>query len=144
MKITIKQPPRGAEDEIIVLCHNISPGLLSMLNSIKSPSSMLVAHTGNEIHRVSPSDIFYFESVDKKTFIYCEKDVYESKQKLYELEDLAINDFLRISKSSIINLSKIKTLIPSLSGNAEAVLTNKERVAISRRYVNELKKNLGL
>jgi len=105
---------------------------------------MLVAHTGNEIHRVSPSDIFYFESVDKKTFIYCEKDVYESKQKLYELEDLAINDFLRISKSSIINLSKIKTLIPSLSGNAEAVLTNKERVAISRRYVNELKKNLGL
>jgi len=144
LKITIKEPPVGAEDEIVVLCHNISPELLRVLNSLKAPSSMLVAYVDNEIHRVSPSDIFYFEAVDKKTFIYCERDVYESKLKLYEIDELAMKDFFRISKSVIVNASKIKSLIPSFSGRVEAVLTNKEKVIISRQHVSELKKALGI
>ena len=144
MKITIKEPAAGAEEEIIVLCHNMSPELLSVLNSLKTPSNMLVAYINNEIHRVNPSDIFYFEAVDKKTFIYGEHDVYDSKLKLYELEQLAMTDFFRISKSVIVNLSKIKSLVPSFSGRVEAVLTNKEKVIISRQYVSELKKVLGI
>ena len=144
MKITIKEPPAGAEDEIIVLCHNINPELLSVLNSFKTSGNMLVAYIDNEIHRVSPSDIFYFEAVDKKTFIYCECDVYESKLKLYELDELAMKDFFRISKSVIVNLSKIKSLIPSFSGRVEAVLINKEKVIISRQYVSKLKEVLGI
>lgn len=144
MKIIIEEPPAGAEERIIVQCHHISPELLSILNSIKTQSNMLVANIGNEIHRVNPSDIYYIESVDKKTFLYCESDVYESKQKLYELEELVMNDFFRISKSVIVNLSKIKSLIPSLSGRVEAVLINKERVIISRQHVSELKKSLGM
>ena len=144
MKITIEEPMVGAEEEIIVRCHNISSELLNMLNAFKTSSNMLVATIGNEIHRVNPADIFYIETVDNKTFLYCERDVYESKQKLYELEELAMKDFLRISKSAIINLSKIKSLAPSMSGRLEAALLNGERVVISRQYVNELKKVLGI
>jgi len=144
MKIIIEEPPAGAEERIIVQCHNISTELLNILNSLKTPSNMLIGYIDSDIHRVSPSDIFYFEAVDKKTFIYCERDVYESKLKLYELEELAINDFFRISKSVIVNLSKIKSLIPSFSGRVEAVLTNKEKVIISRQYVSELKEALGI
>jgi len=99
----------------------------------------------NDIHRVDPKDIYYIETVDSKTFLYCEKDVYESKQKLYELEETLISgDFLRISKSVIVNLSKIKSLSPALSGRLEAVLQNSEVVIVSRQYVGELKKNFGL
>lgn len=144
MKITIEEPPAGAEDEIIVRCRNISPELLNVLNSIKTPSNMFVGYIDNEVHRINPSDIYYFEAVDKKTFIYCEYDVYESKLKLYEVDELNITDFFKISKSVIVNLNKIKSLTPSLSGSVEAVLTNKERVIISRRYVGELKKSLGI
>jgi len=144
LKITIKEPPAGAEEEIIVLCHNISPELLNVLNSLKAQNNMLVAYINNEIHRISPADIYYFEAVDKRTFIYCENDVYESKRKLYELEELALNDFFRISRSVIVNLSKIKSLIPSFSGRVEVVLTNNERIIISRQYVSELKKNLRI
>ena len=144
MKIIIEEPPEGAEERIIVQCHDISPELLSVLNSLKTPCRMLVAYIDNETHRVSPSEVFYIEAVDKKTFLYSECNVYESKQKLYELEELAMNDFFRISKSVIVNLSKIKSLIPSFSGRVEAVLINKEKVIISRRYVSELKKALGI
>jgi len=59
LKIIIEEPPEGAEERIIVQCHNKSPELLSVLNTLKTPSNMLVAYIDNEIHRVSPSDIFY-------------------------------------------------------------------------------------
>lgn len=144
MKIIIEKPHDGEEEQIIVKCHNISPELLNVLNTIKARGNLLTAYVGNEIHRVNPLNILYIETVDNKTFLYGESNVYESKQKLYELEELAMNDFLRISKSAIINLSKIKSLIPSMSGRLEAVLSNGERVVISRQYVNELKKNLGV
>jgi len=144
LKIIIEKPQDGEEDHIIVKCHNPSTELLSILSTITTRNNLLIANIGNEIHRVNPSDIFYIETVDNKTFLYCKSNVYESKQKLYELEGLAMDDFLRISKSVIVNLSKIKSLIPSMSGRLEAVLTNGERVVISRQYVNELKKNFGL
>jgi len=144
LKITIKQLLIGAEEEIIVMCNNISPELLNVLNSLKAQSNMLVAYINNDIHRLNSSDVFYFEAVDKKTFIYCESEVYESKLKLYELDEMEMSDFFRISKSVIVNLSKIKTLSPSFSGRVEALLTNKERVIISRQYVSELKKALGI
>lgn len=144
MKIIIEKPQDGEEEQILVKCHNISPDLLNVLNTLKARDSMLIANIGNEIHRVNPLDIYYIETVDNKTFLYCKSDVYESKQKLYELEDLAINNFLRISKSVIVNLSKIKSLVPALSGRLEAVLINDEKVIISRQYVSELKANLGI
>ena len=73
------------------------------------------------------------------------RQVYESKQKLYELEEsLANSDMLRISKSVMLNLSKIKSLSPALNGRFEAILDNGERVIISRQYVAGLKKRLGI
>ena len=144
MKIIIETPLEGEEEQIIVKSNNITPELLAALSKIASQDNTLIAHVDAEIHRVRPADIFYIETVDNKTFIYCENNVYESKQKLYELEELKMTDFLRISKSAIINLCKVKSLIPSMSGRLEAVLFNGERVVISRQYVNELKKNFGI
>lgn len=144
MKIIIEKPQIGEEEQIIVKCHSISPALWSALNTLQTQGDLLIAYIGNEIHRVNPSDIYYIETVDNKTFLYCKREVYESKQKLYELEELAMSDFLRISKSVIVNLSKIKSLTPALSGRFEAALTNGEKVIISRQYVSELKKNLGI
>ena len=144
MKIIIEKPQEGEEEQIIVKCHTISTELFDILNKLQTHGNMLISYIDNEIHRVSPSDVFYVEAVDNKTFLYCESAVYESKQKLYELEELRIRDFLRISKSVIVNLSKIKSLIPSMSGRLEAVLSNKERVIISRQYVSGLKKTLGI
>ena len=140
----IDKPQDGEEEHIVVKCHNISPELLSVLNSLKAQGNSLIAYIGNEIHKVDPPDILYIESVDNKTFLYCEENVYESRQKLYELEEIMSNDFLRISKSVIVNLSKVKSLIPSMSGRLDAILSSGERVVISRQYVGNLKKNFGI
>ena len=145
MKIVIEEPQDGEEEQIIVKCHDLSPELLTILSSIKTVDSKLVGTVGNSIFRLDISDIYYIESVEGKTFLYGQSDVYESRQKLYELEEfLETKNFLRVSKSFIINLKKIESLTPALSGRLEAGLTNGEKVTISRTYVSELKNALGV
>lgn len=144
MKIVIEQPQDCEEEQIIFKCRQMTPELLRIISLLKAQDA-LVAHDGNEIHRIRPTAVYYIEVVDNKTFLYCKDKVYESKQKLYELEEILLNsDFLRVSKSVILNLSKIKSLSPALSGRLEAALDNSERVIISRQYVGDLKKRLGI
>ena len=98
-----------------------------------------------ELYLIDPEEVFYFESVDQKVFAYCEREVYEIKKKLYELEEeLPEETFIRAAKSSILNLDKIKSLSPAFGGRFEALLKNGEKTVISRQYVGVLKKKLGL
>lgn len=95
------------------------------------------------MHRISLSDIYYFESVDEKVFAYCKDKVYECRKKLYELETLG-GGFFRASKSAVVNINVLESTRPSLSGRFRAHLTNGEEIEISRQYVPVLKRLLGV
>lgn len=88
--------------------------------------------------------IYYVESVDKKTFVYTKDECYQTKKRLYELEEELNVNFLRCSKSMIVNIRKIKNVKSGLNGRMNAQLLNGETVMISRSYVKDLKKRLGL
>ncbi|HAR86745.1 MAG TPA: histidine kinase, partial [Clostridium sp.] len=91
------------------------------------------------------NEIFYFESVDKKTFIYMDKEVFQTHLRLYELEERLKNtDFFRASKSTIINLRKVKNIVPMFGGRIEILLDNDEKLVVSRQYVPILKNKLDL
>jgi len=145
LKIVIEELQPGEEEQIIIKCKNPTSDFLHIIKMLKYRDNVLTTYSNNEVHMLDFSEIFYIESVDSKTFVYCEKLVHESKYKLYELEEiLAASSFLRVSKSVIINLKKIKILLPALSGRLEAVLRNGEKIPISRQYVSNLKKTLDL
>jgi len=145
IKITIENIPDGIEPEIIIKCNEVDDSLLQLIYSIKSASKNLVGITDSQMHIINPKDVFYFESVDNKVFIYCQEKVFESRLKLYEIEKIYENwDFFRASKSTILNIRKIDSVSPVFYGRFEALLQNGEKVVISRQYVPVLKKKLGL
>ena len=145
MKITITEPVEGEEDEIIVRCRHMDQQLLKLIYAIKAGRERITALQDGDYFQVAPDEIYYFEAVDSKVFLYLEKEVYETKLKLYELEEIFRNtDFFRASKSCIVNLSKVKRLSPAFNGRFEALMRNGERVIISRQYVPVLKQKLGL
>lgn len=144
LKIIIEEPENFEEEQIIFKCREMTPELLRIISLLKMKNN-LIAYDRNIIHRIKITSIYYIEVVDNKTFIYCKDKFYESKQKLYEIEECLINsDLLRVSKSIILNLSKVKSLSPALSGRFEAVLDNDEKLIISRQYVSSFKKRLGI
>lgn len=145
MKITIETPKPGEEDEILIRCGSLDERLLNLIYSLKTEQDKLTAYIDDKIVKLSPKDIYYFESVDNKVFAYGNKGVYEVHKKLYEIEEeYFYTDFLRISKSAIVNVSKIAYLRPVFNGRFEAHLKNEEKIIISRQYVLELKKKLGI
>ena len=94
---------------------------------------------------VEPEDLLYFESVDDNVFAYTSDSVYETKLKLYQLEnELPSANFFRANKAVIVNLDKIDSLMPVFGGRFEAVLENGYKVLVSRNYLNSLKELLGL
>lgn len=89
--------------------------------------------------------VLYFESVDDRVFLYTEESVLEVKQRLYELEEvLPEKDFIRISKSQIVNVNKIKSLKPELNRTILATMCNEERLYISRTYVKKFRQLLSI
>ncbi len=145
MKITIEPLGENGNEEIIIRTNSLDSQLMELIYTINASRSALMASHNGEIVRLNADQIFYFESVDDRVCACCEKNVYDVKQKLYELEEIFFHtDLLRISKSMIVNISKISKILPSLNGRLCAVLTNGEKVVISRQYVPDLKKKLGM
>ncbi|RSK29158.1 LytTR family transcriptional regulator [Bacillus sp. HMF5848] len=145
MKISIEEISRELEEEVLIRCHEIDEEIQEIVSKLKTEPAIVLGSQNDRVHRINLRDIYYFEAVDGKVFLYCKDNVFEVKQKLYELEEMCKEkDFFRATKSTILNIAKISTVHPSFSGRFEAVLDNGERAIISRQYVPVLKKMLGL
>ena len=145
MKITILDRADGEEGEIIIRCRQLDEHILKLVYALKAGQEKITAVRDGNIMQIAPKEIYYFEAVDNRVFLYLEKEVYETKYRLYELEErFRGTDFFRISKSYIINLAKVSHLSPAFNGRFEATMKNGERLVISRQYVPTLKEKLGL
>lgn len=144
-KVTIRQVERSVEEEIVIKCHEISDAVLSVVERLKSGDEMILGARDGEVFRIPIKEIYYVESVDNKTYIYLQKNVYDSKLKLYEIEEsCAGTKLFRCSKSMIVNIAKIRSVTPSVNGRFEAKLQNGEVIIISRQYVQAFKKKIGM
>ncbi|WP_442602415.1 LytTR family DNA-binding domain-containing protein [Paenibacillus sp. KN14-4R] len=145
MKVSIEEISREQEEEILIRCHEVDDEICEIVNKLRTETLIIIGYQDDSVNRIKLSDIYYFEAVDGKVFTYSKDDVFEVKQKLYELEELCKGKkCFRASKSTILNIAKISSIHPSISGRFEAVLDNGERVVISRQYVPDLKNMLGL
>jgi len=124
-------------------CHSISDEVREIVAFVKSRQGQLTGVIEGRQFEIPITDIFYIEAVEGRVFIYTKEKVYETKHKIYELEGLLKDkSFLRISKSMLLNLMKVKSITPALNGRFTALLHSKEQVIISRKYVPELKRAL--
>lgn len=143
MQTKITRIERDKPEILEIRCHEISDEVREIVAFVKSRQGQLTGTADDRMYEIAVSDIFYIESVDNKTFIYCKNREYETKQKLYELEKiLREKHFLRVSKSVLLNLMKVSSIKPALNSRFTAVLFSGEQVIISRKYVPELKKAL--
>lgn len=143
MEIKVTQIPMEKPERVLIECHEMTAEVGEIIHFVKSRSGTLTGGLNERQYEIHVTDIFYIESVDNRTYIYTVKNVYDTRQKLYEIEEiLADKAFLRISKSVVVNLMKIKALKPAMNGRFSAVLSNGEEVIISRKYVPSLKEKI--
>ena len=125
MEIRVKQIPTEQPEILEIRCHKITDEIEEIISFVKSGQGQIGARKDGRDVEIPVTDIFYAESVDNRVFIYTAKDSFEVRQKLYELEEkLNVRSFIRIQKSMLLNLMKIKAIKPALGGRYNALLKN--------------------
>lgn len=143
MEIKIRKIGDDEKEYIEIGCRKADERITEIVRFLKTRQGTIEAVKEDTQYRIPLIDIFYIESVDDRTFIYLEKDCYESRRKLYEFEELlSSRSFVRISKSVILNMMKIVAIKPAMNGRFQCSLTNGEEVIISRKYVPQIKEKL--
>lgn len=124
------------------LTDNISKAM-SILESEDS-KDMLAVKKGSDIALLEFSDVYMFRVEDKQVVVYTENNNYLIKKPLYQVEETLGSDFVRISKSAIVNLKKVERVAPSLKGMMFIQLKNGLKDNISRKYLPGFKEALDL
>lgn len=116
---------------------------ISILESDES-NEMLAVKKGSDIALLEFSDVFMFRVEDKQVKVYTDNSEYLIKKPLYQVEETLTSDFVRISKTTIVNLKKIERVAPSLKGMMFIQLKNGLKDNISRKYLPDFKNALDL
>lgn len=138
MKINItKQIDHNLENDeidIVLKANKFNSEVKKIINYIKNyDNNKVLVHKGYESFMIDYKDIILFYSKGKSNYCKTSNETYRIKSKLYELENL--NDFIRISKSCIININFVKCFNTSQTGKIIVILYDGTEENVSRRRI---------
>lgn len=145
MKIIINVDENVPETEITISCRQLTDEIENIMATLRIMNQQMLVYKADENHLLDVEKIIYVETVERKTFVYTAQEIYESKLRLYEMEErLCAGSFMRISKSCLVNLRQIKSLRNDVERKIRLTLKNDEQIVVSRQYADEMKKRLGV
>ena len=145
MKISIDIDPEKQDTEIRISCKRLTPEIERLIATLRMVNQQLTVEKEQETYLVDVAKIMYIEAVDRKTFVYTKEECFESKLKLYEMEErLEDSGFFRASKSCLVHLRHIKSLKSDMDRKLKLTLENGENMIVSRQYADEIKRRLGV
>ena len=113
-------------------------GLVRKINSFEIQFS---ARDDERQMKIELMDVYYIENVERKLFIYTDKDVYRLDSSMSEIEEMTSGtDLVRISRTCIMNTDHLKEIRQVKNSHLEAVLDNDEMLIVSRKYLKDIKK----
>lgn len=143
MKIVIQTDSSIQETTLSITCKDITPELERLISVFRLADKKLSAKKNGEVHLIELKSVLYVESLERNTFIYTDDDVYESNYRLYELESmLGECNFVRVNKSTLLNLNKIKSIKSDIDRRIRVTLENGYQLIISRSYAEEFKSKI--
>ena len=117
-------------------------GIIEYASNSKVPSKIM-ANKNNEIYFIKIEDIICFFSQDKYNYIRTKDGIYRLKYKLYEIDEVFNSkDFIRISKSCIININQVKCFDTNTLGTLVVKLNDNTQEIVSKRNVSQIMKLL--
>lgn len=145
MKVTVEERPGLDQPEVIVRCPRLDERTARLIELLRLSDARLTGEKDGETCILDGAQVLYIDTVDRGTFLYTANGVYQTRLRLYELEEqLAGRDFIRVGKSAIVNFAQVRSLRPDFGGRMRLTLSNGEVVMANRQYVPAIKAKLGL
>ena len=145
MKVSIDISAEYKEPFAVIHTDNVTPEIQRVIDVLGTSDTPVTAFQNEEdIVVLQPKDIYMIRVEDGDTMIYGAKQQYRSRKRLYELAEQLGKQFMQISKTTLINLSYMDSIEPGFSGTLLLKLKNGSKDYVSRKYLPEFKKYLGL
>lgn len=145
MKISIQIEPTQKDTEIAITCNQLTPEIEKIIATLRILNQQMLVTKNDEAFIIDVSKIIYVEAVERKTFVYTRDDYYESKLKLYEMEERLMEcGFFRVSKSCLVQIRNIKSLKNDINRKLRITLESGEQIMVSRQYADDIKRRLGV
>lgn len=104
------------------------------------PANRLVLKTGSDLHFIRISDIIWVESQADFVKVHTTGAAQLVRETLQSLEArLAPGKFLRIHRSSLVNLDHVRKVTPSLYGDYTVLMSDDTKLKLSRKNRGKLK-----
>lgn len=138
MKIKIEIDEDLREEEIVIRCKSLDDDVISIQRRITDAVNsrmQLEVSKGEKDYYIITDEIFFIETDAAGVVVHTSKDIYETKLRLYELEEILPGNFIRVSKSTILNASKVRAIHKNITGASEVEFAgSSKKVFVSRNY----------
>jgi hypothetical protein len=133
------------EDEVIIRCGRVDEKVQTLQAFIQGLSApQLIFYKGGREFYFPPERIFFFETEGETVYAHTADDAFKVKYRLYELEPLLPRAFVRVSKGTIVNTSRIYAITRNLAASSKIEFANTHKhVYASRHYFQSLKHKMN-
>ncbi len=146
MKIRIELDDNLTEDEVIIRCSSLTKEVQDVQRTVSdmiTEKRNFVFYKEDTEYYLPLETILFFETEEKGICAHTVEDVFFTKYRLYELEEILPGHFMRVSKSTILNTNRVFSINRNLAASSivEFQGTHKQ-VYVSRHYYKALKTKL--
>lgn len=112
-----------------------------LMHRIESMNVSLPGRTEGSTVSIDIAELYYIENVERKVFLYTRNDVYRYDGTMADIEKAAADTALvRISRTCIMNTMHLREIRQIRNSHLEAMLDNDEKLIVSRKYLQDIKK----
>lgn len=146
MEIKVIIDPECTEPRVTIHTHEMSEAVVEILRRLQaSKAAFLTGISGKEVQILDPADIIRVVVSSGVVTALTKDGEFRLRGPLYEAEaKLGTDDFARISQSEIINIHEVERFDFSESGTIRVVFRNGVSSYVSRRYIQRIRKLLGI
>lgn len=147
MKVTIEVDEDIAEESVVIKCKKLDERILRIqqaLNEQASHDLTILLHKNEKEFYMPLEAILFFETENKEIRAHTRNDIYDTQYKLYELEEILPGYFMRIAKSTIVNVNHIYSITKNITASSIVEFSDcHKQVYVSRNYYKALVERLA-
>ena len=135
---------KNLDEKVLIYAHEQNKAVEEIKSFVENQDIELVGYKDGEIEKLNPNKVNCFIIENSKIYAITDDDKYHVKLRLYNLEEMLGESFIKINQSCIANIRKIKKFDSSISGTLSVIFKNGYIDYVSRRNIKSIKERLGL
>ena len=132
------------EEEVIIYARERTKLTNDIEALVIGSVSELIGYKENEVVKLTSDLISCFTVEGNKVYALTDSEKLQIKLRLYQLEEILSDTFVKINQSCIANIRKIERFDTSISGTLLIKFKNGYKDYVSRRQMKTVKERFGL